>query len=110
MDHFDHNLGQWGWEACVTYHIVAELRIEEMCSHMSGQQIVQNALVRLLQHVHLLLLLRGLQLPQEVQAGSALHQASVHQNGNHEDGNASQRDQVKRNRGAATGEISGFRK
>lgn len=74
----------------VSYHIVTKLRIEEMCSHMSGQQIVQNALVRLLQHIHFLLLLRGLQLPEKVQTGSALHQTPMHQYRNHKDDNARQ--------------------
>lgn len=57
---------------------------------MSGQQIMQYPFVRLLQHVHLLLLLGGLQLPEEVQPGGALHQAAMHQYGNHEDGDAGQ--------------------
>lgn len=57
---------------------------------MSWQQIVQNALVRLLQHIHLLLLLRCLQLPQKVQTRCALHQAAMHQYRNHEDDNARQ--------------------
>lgn len=80
---------------------------------MGGQQIVQDAFVRLLQHGHFAFLVRRLQLPQEIEPRRPFDLAAVRQNGNHKDDDASERNRVQRNGGVdfriVAGEYVGVR-
>lgn len=78
-------------------HIIPELIVQEVGSHVGWKEIVEDTFVGLLQHCHLFLLLGRLQLPDKVQARCPLHLSSMCENGDHEDDDACKGDRVEGN-------------
>ena len=85
----------------VQFQVAARIAVEEVGGHVRREQVEEDAPVAVLQGVHLLLLLLGLALPQEVQPGRPLHLAAV------EDYRQEEEQQLQRSHGPQGNKRSG---